>query len=401
MSRPALKATRGLTAKGPCTVLFALTLVVAAVGCDGDDGGGGGQAGGGDGERGPASTPSELVTEAEFPLALSFAPDGRLFFNERFTGNIRVIDAEGQLLPEPFATVENLSAEGAEWGLIGLALDPQFEDNGYVYAYYTEHVQDGPPKIAHPLIVRYTDQDGTGVDRIVLVDDLPETDPEHDAGSHIGGNLRFGPSGYLYASVGDMEASEDAADPSNLRGTIVRVDPADGSAPSDNPLADDARADPHVFAYGFRNPFAFAFQPETDRLYAADNGPFKCDRLVMVVGGTDYQWPDLDSICEGEGVTAPAYFFHEPGVEGTDDNSNPGPSGLAFVTGDRYPSLAGTLLSCEWDTGSMRRLELSDDGTSVTGEDIVTEDCRLDVAVSPDGTVYYTNDSEIRRLVAD
>jgi len=377
-----------VTLRGLAIAIIAL-LVVAAAGCGGDGGGG------------SVNVSTELVTEAEFPLALTFAPDGRIFFNERYKGDIRVIDVGGQLLREPFATMDDLSASGAEWGLIGLTLDPEFESNGYVYAYYTEFVTDGPPKIAHPLIVRYTDEDNVGVDRTVLVDDLPETDPEHDAGAHIAGNLRFGPDGFLYVSIGDMESDADAGTTASLRGTIVRLNAADGAAADGNPFPDDPRADPRVFAYGLRNPFEFTFQPDTGTLYAADNGPFKCDRLLRIEPGLNYHWPDLDAICEGQGATDPVYLFAMPGQMGADNNSNVGPAGLDFVTGDRYGDLTGALLACEWNTGFMRQLVLSDDGASVESDDIVVEDCHLDVAVSPDGTVYYTNDSEIRRLVAE
>lgn len=366
------------------TVLVALTLA-----CNSGGAGGGG---------GPTQFSSELLTEADFPLALTFAPDGRLFYNERYTGNVRIVSAEGELQREPLVTVENL-ALGAEWGLIGLTLDPDFEQNHYFYLYYTESVQKEPAKIAHPLVVRYTEVDGRGADPLVLVEDIPNTDPEKDAGAHVAGNLRFGPRGYLRITIGEMEVADDAHDPSTLRGAIIRIDPETGEAAPDNPLIGDANADPRVYAYGFRNPFQFEFRPQTGEAYIADNGPFKCDRLVRVVPGADYGWPDLDAICEGEGPTVPVYLFALPDLEGTDTSSNVGPAGLEFVEGDTYGGLDGSLLACEWNTGFMRRLVLNDEGTEVSSDDVILEDCKLDITQAPDGTIYYSNETEIRRLV--
>ena len=104
----------------------------------------------------------------ESATAMAFAPDGRLFFAEQYTGNIRVIGAEGSLLPEPFAHFEIahwLDYLFLDWGLTGLALDPDFETNGYVYAFYSEPVNADPSRpTAKPKLVRLTDSDNRGED---------------------------------------------------------------------------------------------------------------------------------------------------------------------------------------------------------------------------------------------
>jgi glucose/arabinose dehydrogenase len=109
------------------------------------------------GDENPFGVKSELVTAADHPAAMAFAPDGRLFYAEQLTGNIRVVTAEGELLEEPFAQVE--LALYIEWGLTGLALDPDFETNHYVYAFLTESVDPETPT-GKPVIVRITDRDG-------------------------------------------------------------------------------------------------------------------------------------------------------------------------------------------------------------------------------------------------
>ena len=92
---------------------------------------------------------------------MAFAPDGRLFYGEQFTGNIRVITAEGELLEEPFAQME--LALYIEWGLTGLALDPDFETNHYVYVFLTEPIDPETP-ISRPLVVRFTEQNNQGTE---------------------------------------------------------------------------------------------------------------------------------------------------------------------------------------------------------------------------------------------
>ena len=370
-------------------LLFLLALFSLMLAACGGDGGGGFK--------------SELVTEADFPVTLAFAPDGRLFYTEK-RGRIRVVSPEGELLPEPFAAIDNV-AKGVEWGLIGLALDPDFDSNHHLYIYYTERQEPEAPKIAKPIVMRFTDLNSLGADPAIVLDDLPQTDSVRNVGAHVGGNLDFGPDGFLYISIGDMEIDRDAQDLRIARGTIIRVDKADGSAPPDNPFVDNAPADPRIWAYGFRNPFEFTFHPDTGRLYAADNGSFKCDKLVIVEKGNNYGWPNLDAFCSGEGVTSPLYLYALPGKTGLDVGSNVGATGLQFVSGvaaERYPALAGSLLACEFNTGFMRSLVLGGESQrEVLSDDVVAEGCRIDIDISPDGIIYYSNQTEIRRLLPE
>ena len=129
---------------------------------------------------GPNLRSEVVVADAEFPVSLAFAPDGRLFYNELLTGNIRVVLADGTLLPEPFAHVDVATSEpgpgrGGEWGLIGLAVDPDFESNHYVYVYFTKPVEED---VAQPTVMRFTDVANRGLEATVTIGDLPETLPE-------------------------------------------------------------------------------------------------------------------------------------------------------------------------------------------------------------------------------
>ena len=348
----------------------------------------------------PAVT-SERVISASFPVTLTFAPDGRLFYNEFSQGNIMVLPPGGAV-PRLFAHVDVLAL--GECGLIGLALDPDFEENGYVYVYYVEPLE-GETKVGHPVIVRFTEVDGEGRDPMVLVDDLPTTNPI--ICGHVAGNMNFGPDGYLYVAIGEMELKKPAADLGSPLGKILRLRKEDGSAAPDNPFVDLEGADPRVFAFGLRNPFDFTFPPETGQLYESENGPSNCDEINIIRAGLDYGHPesytdDPEPPClERAGVQA-IYLPHKPGMEPEEWGSNVSPVGIHFVSGDAYPSLGDALLYCEFNTRFMRRLALTGPLLDqVVDDSIVVEDCNIDVTTSPDGTVYYSTPQEIRRLLSN
>jgi glucose/arabinose dehydrogenase len=356
------------------------------------------------GDENPFGVKSELVTAADHPAAMAFAPDGRLFYAEQLTGNIRVVTAEGELLEEPFAQVE--LALYIEWGLTGLALDPDFETNHYVYAFFTEPVDPDTP-IGRPAVVRFTDSSNKGVDPEVIVGDLPETLPAAP-GFNANGRIHFGPDGFLYVSLGDYDTPELVQDLSNPVGKMLRVSKEDGSPAPDNPFVDDPEADPRIFAYGFREPFDFAFEPGTGQIYGSDNTPVSCEELNLIQPGANYGWPEVGEFpyadCEASEETKAIHLFAQEGMQPGDFLSMVVVSGLEFVSGDTYPLLGDSLLVCESEseTKLMERLTLSgSEMDQVTAEDVVVEDCQSDIAVSPDGIIYYSNEEEIRRLVPE
>ena len=360
--------------------------------------------GGGDN---PFGVKSELVTEADHPPDMAFAPDGRLFYAEQLTGNIRVVTAEGELLKEPFAHVDVALYLDLDWGLTGLAVDPDFEKNSYVYAFFTKPVEADPP-IGRPVVMRFTDRNNKGMDPKVIVDDLPESLPAHP-GYNANGKIHFGPDGFLYVSLGDYDTPTLVQDLSTPEGAILRVSKEDGSPPDDNPFVDNPPADPRIFAYGFREPFDFAFHPETGAIYGSDNTPVSCEELNLIEAGSNYGWPDVGEFpfadC-GAGDQVPAiHFFAKEGKKPGDFLSFLAISGLEFASADVYPLLGDALLVCESETSLMRRLVLTGSNFDQVAPDeegvdnVVVKDCKMDVTTSPDGTVYYSNETEIRRLV--
>jgi glucose/arabinose dehydrogenase len=274
--------------------------------------------------RQPTAAPAEATLRAETlirgldtPWAIDFAPDGRIFISER-PGRIRVAK-DGQLLEAPWMQLPVV--EVSESGLLGLALDPQFSQNHYVYAAYTYRTGDG--RLANRL-VRLRDAPaagpgGQGTLDMILLESVPANN------NHDGGRVRFGPDGKLYWTMGDAQNGQLAQDPALLNGKILRLNP-DGSIPPDNPSPGSPG-----YSYGHRNPQGLAWQPGTGRLYATEHGPTgdqgrPCclDEVNLIEPGRNYGWPVVAGDQTREGMESP--LLHS-GTNGTW-----APGGATFVT---------------------------------------------------------------------
>src|SRR6266540_445443 len=332
----------------------------------------------------PLSAPprAELVASGtRMPADLAFAPDGRLFFNEVLEGRVRILDG-GVLQPEPFVVLP--TTRGREQGALGLALDPSFAANHWVYVFYSEADADNRP--LRNRVVRFTERDGRGTEPAAILGDLPVDKTLLNNGSHNGGRLAFGPDGKLFVSVGEVSRRNIVQDLDTLNGKLLRVNP-DGSVPDDNPF-------PGYLAYaiGFRNVWGMAFNPANGQLYVTDNGPRGYDEVNLVLPGHNYAYP----IIEGGKGGAPRYDdpFWDSGEERL------GITGMTFYTGSLFPEYQGDLFFCACNTGALRRLRLGGPALDqVEQVELVSNDCRLDVADGPDGALYITDLANIYRLV--
>jgi glucose/arabinose dehydrogenase len=405
-------------ARLPLTV--ALSLLVIAAACGGEDN--------------PFKVKSERVTQADNVSAMQFAPDGRLFYTEQFSGNVRILNADGSPQSEPFAHVD--PALYLEWGLTGIALDPDFATNHYVYIYYSQPVKDleetvtpapdstATPgtrqvKTARPVVMRFTEQAGKGQEPTVIVGDLPETFPDHP-GFNANGKIHFGPDRFLYLTLGDYDVQgSDPNHPSqNLSspiGKILRVNKEDGSAAPGNPFIAQAGADPRVFAYGFREPFDFTFHPQTGKIYGSDNTPVDCEELNVIEPGANYGWPNVGEFpypeCGAGGQKQAIHYFAREHKQPNEFLSFVEISSFGFATAAKYPTLGDSMIACQLgsDLGAagpaepwMRQVVLAPPQfEQVTADAIVIKDCKLSLAANLDGTIYYSNDKEIKRLLPE
>ncbi len=315
-----------------------------------------------------------VVPDANFPVAMAWTPDGRLFYTEK-SGAIRVVE-NGQLRDEPFAELD--VDDLFERGLLGIAADPDFATNGYIYVYHSRADNGGHR------VVRLRDENGRGVEPTILLD---EPNPTGHA-LHNGGNLHFGPDGYLYLTLGENFDAGQSQRLDTPLGKILRIDAADGSAPADNPFYDDgdpaAGNDDRIWAYGLRNSFDFAFHPVTNEMFATENGPECDDEINRIEPGANYGWRP-ESFCGDphDGFVPPLWRF-------TDTIAL---TGIAFHQGDMFV--------CAWNTFDLFRVRGSD-GTfrALTGvESWDGVSCQTDVTPGPDGALYVSDFQSISRVV--
>ncbi len=301
------------------------------------------------------------------PWAMDFTPDGRILLTER-PGRIRIV-REDRLLPEAWMTLGDVDDELA-CGLLGLAVDPHFSSNRFVYAAYTYRTTEGHLR---DRLVRLRERaDGKGaVDRVLLEYGIP------GGSQHHGGCVKFGPDGKLYWTTGDLGRPEISQDRSHLAGKILRLNP-DGSVPSDNPFSESP-----VYSYGHRNPQGLAWQPGTRDLYVVDHGPSFRDELNRVEAGGNYGWPEITAEQSRAGMISPV--LHS-GI-----SKSWAPSSAAFVTRGRlagwllFTGLKGQALYCvTFDPGDLRRIV-------AFGELFTGRYGRLrSVIQAPDGSIYFT-----------
>jgi glucose/arabinose dehydrogenase len=333
-----------------------------------------------------------LVTVAvglEHPWSLAFMPDGGMLVTER-PGRLRVI-RDGQLAPEPVAGLPEIAA-GGQGGLMDVALDPDFADNGLIYLSYA----------AESLFQRGTEVARARLDEGQLVDleIILEAGPKSRGGRHFGSRLTFGPDGMLYVTAGERGDPDRAQDLDDLAGSVIRI-ATDGTVPPDNPFVgrDGARAE--IYSYGHRNPQGLAVHPETGALWSIEHGPRGGDELNLLSPGANYGWPVITygesyaGFPIGEGTS-------KPGLEQPLRSWVPSisPSGLAFYTGDAFPAWRGDLVLGARSGRALVRLEL--DGDRVVHEERLLEDlgARIrDVRSGPDGFLYLLTDHPDGKLL--
>jgi glucose/arabinose dehydrogenase len=340
----------------------------------------------------PAVTLSPVQTGLNWPIALAFASDGRVFYAEKNTGAIRIIES-GTVLPTPFFTLSNTAAVG-ERGLLGLALDPGFPANPWVYAYQTYN--DAANASTVNRIVRIRASGDTGVS----VSEILRTPPLSSATNHNGGVIAFGPDGKLWAVVGENANPSLSQDHMSLLGKVLRMNP-DGTAASDNPFYRSLSWENRVYTYGHRNMFCLAWHPVTGRAYVTENGPNCNDEVNLLTAGSNYGW--------GPSATCPT----PPTPQSTNqDGPSPvlpiawwtpeiAPTNAAFFTGSLLPQSRNHLMFGAYNDARLRELTLSADGWSVVKETVLltAPSGILDVEMGRDGFLWITTASTIFRLV--
>ena len=296
---------------------------------------------------------------------------------------------------------DRVSDRGNEEGLLGLAFDPGHSENGHLYVYYSA----AEPR--RSVISRFSVAAGSVADpaseRVLLEIAQPFS-------NHNGGQIAFGPDGYLYVGVGDGGKAGDpfgnGQDRSTLLGTILRIDVGavdrDGTygIPADNPFAADVGgARPEIWAYGLRNPWRFSFDPETGELWTADVGQDRYEEIDLIAPGRNYGW----NIMEGTSCFSPRRGCSTEGLEppiveyGRGDGCSV--TGGYVYRGTRLPSLYGAYVYGDFCSGKIWALRY--DGGVTEHLEIVDSELRISsFGVDRSGELYILSfDEKIYRLV--
>ena len=373
----------------------------------------------------PAGFSDVAVATVAGPTALAFTPDGRMLVATK-AGRLYV-RRNGVLGTTPALDLSSVVCTQSERGLLGVAVDPAFATNRFVYVYYT-HVNGSAacptasaawPANRVSRFVLADDDTVSPATEVVLFDGIPSVN-----GNHNGGDVAFGPDGKLYVSIGDSGCdyvaltscggnNNASRDTHVALGKILRISPVDGSAPADNPFAgaqppcrDDGFTTagnhcPETFAWGFRNPFRMAFAAD-GRLYVNDVGQNAWEEIDDVQAGRDYGWNLREGKCTTGSTTscpAPPAGLTDPIFSYGRSDGCTSITGAAFAPASWPEPYRGDYLFADYACGKIFRLE----GT--TRVDLVTAlgaSSAVHLQVGPDGALYYTTfagGGEVRRIV--
>lgn len=284
---------------------------------------------------GQTSAVTPYLLGLDFPVAMAFAPDGRLFFNEKYTGQIRIIDTTGfapALLAQPLDVVPSLNTSN-EMGLLGIALDPDWQTTPWVYVFHT--FDNGT--LRENRITRYFAATNVSSRNETVFAGIPAWD------FHNGGILQFGPDGKLWVTTGDSNDGGRSPDVTYLGGKVLRIN-RDGSIPSDNPFAGSP-----VFSTGHRNVFGLTFNPRTGAPYITENGELTNDEVNFIRPGRNYGWP-WDSGFANNGSSLDPIWAITPTIA---------PTGIVADTSRHLFENETDLIFGDWNTASLRRLTIA------------------------------------------
>lgn len=336
------------------------------------------------------------VEGLELPWSIFFIDQHTTLITER-PGRLRIVK-DGKLQPEPVSGLPEVLHQG-QGGLMDVALDPAFAENGWIYLAYS-HVlpssDERPPAMTR--LVRGHLKDNTWTDQQVIYEAPHET--YRQTRHHYGCRIAFDPEGYLYFSIGDRGASQHAQDLSRPNGKIHRIFP-DGRIPQDNPFINQQGALPTIFSYGHRNPQGLATHPETGAVWDSEHGPMGGDELNILIPGTNYGWPEITYGRNYNG-TIITEFERKPGMAQPTLFWRPSIAvcGIDFYRGTLFPKWQNRLVVGALAFEEVRLVAIEKD--RVMHEEVILKNAGRvrDVETGPDGAIYVVlnNPGTILRL---
>lgn len=336
----------------------------------------------------------ELETVAEGlknPWGLAFLPDGAMLVTER-VGDMRKVSADGTV-GEPITGLPEIFSRG-QGGLLDIALDPDYENNGWIYFSYSEPGDGG-----NSTALARAKLKGNA---LVELERIFSQQPKVSSNNHFGSRIVFKNDGTLFLTLGERYSRKDDAQTlDNHHGKVVRIN-TDGSVPADNPFVNTEGALPEIWSYGHRNMQGAAIHPETGELWSGEHGAQGGDELNIDRAGLNYGWPVITygenygggKIGEGfkkDGMETPVYYWL-PSLA---------TAGLTFYTGDKFPNWQGDIFVASLRAETLSRLDV--EGERVLHEErLLTDELseRLrHVVQGPDGYLYLLTDASDGKIV--
>ncbi len=312
--------------------------------------------------RGEGAALQPIVTGLSAPLYVTTPPgEGNRLFVVEQTGAIRIVK-DGARLPAPFLDLSSRITAGGEQGLLGLAFDPGYATTGRFVVHYTNPA--GDTHLSTFQVSPDADVADGASEQIILTADQPFA-------NHNGGQILFGPDGFLYLGLGDGGAANDpegrAQDLSEVLGSILRLDVQIGTSytvPADNPFVGQAGIQPEIWSYGLRNPWRFSFDRATGDLYIADVGQDQVEEVDVAPAGegagrgVNYGWDLMEGSrclsggeCDQTGLTLPTFeYTHSEGCSIT---------GGYVYRGSAIPALQGVYFFADFCQGWVRSFRYS------------------------------------------
>jgi aldose sugar dehydrogenase len=334
----------------------------------------------------------------EIPWAIDFIGKDIALITER-PGRLRIVK-NGKMQKEPVKNTPSVLHEG-QGGLLDVAVDPDYDDNGWIYLAYSHVLPAGnegerPPSMTR--IVRGKIENNSWVDQQILFEAPHET--YRTTRHHYGCRIVFDPWGHLFFTIGDRGAGYQAQDISLPNGKVHRIY-KDGSIPESNPFLYDESAIKSVFSLGNRNIQGMAIHPETGQLWATEHGPMGGDELNLIESGKNYGWETITYGVNYNG-TIITEMTHKPGMEQPVFYWKPSIAvcGLDFYTGDLFGKWKNRLLAGALKYEEVRLLQIEAD--RVVHEQVILKGAGRvrDVSTGPEGAIYVVlnNPDKVIRL---
>jgi len=337
---------------------------------------------------------AELYVEySGIPWGMAWLPNGDMLITMR--GGELLVVKKGKSITEKITGLPEIEV-ASQGGLLDIVLHPDHVNNGWIYFSYAKADGKGNKSTA---IMRAKLKGRALID----LEDVYVAEAYSNKGSHFGSRLTFDNRGYLYFSIGDRgQRDVNPQDITRDAGKVYRLHD-DGRIPKDNPFVMESSAKKAIYSYGHRNPQGMAKHPITGEIWTHEHGPKGGDEVNIIAKGKNYGWPIISyginysgtqftDLTEKEGMEQPQWYW-DPSIA---------PSGMIFVTSDKYPQWQGNVLIGSLKFGYVVMLVL--DGNKVVSEEIVQSDLARvrNIKQGPDGYIYVAVDGQgIYRLIPE